>query len=130
MSYNKLPKDKLKSLLLFYPIFLSVVFWISGQLDLKRVVIVVAVYVLSAVLNIKSLNFLLDRVRIFRIFMVGIGIKLRRRMLFLLLGFLILVTINGKVNFLYQIIYIAIFISTDTYIGYLGGRYRQLFGKE
>jgi hypothetical protein len=130
MSYNKLPKEKLKSLLLFYPIFLSVVFWISGQLDIRRVAIVVAVYILSAALNIKNLNFLLDRVRLFRILMVGIGIKLKRRVIFLFIGFLILVMINGRVNFLYQIIYIAVFISTDTYISYLGGRYRQLFGKE
>lgn len=130
MSYNELPKEKLKSLLLFYPAFLSAVLWISGGLDFKKVAIVMAVYILTVLLNVKGINFLLDRVKLFRVFLVKTGLNLKRRIAFLALGFLVLLFIDKRVNFLYQIIYIAVFISTDTYIGYLGGRYRQLFGKE
>lgn len=130
MSYNKLPKEKLKSLLLFWPIFLSAVLWISGELDFKKAGIVMAVYILSVLLNVKNMHFMLDRVRPFRIFILRIGLDLKKRMVFLLAGFLMLLFLDGRVNFLYQIVYIALFISTDTYIGYIGEKYRQMFGKE
>lgn len=130
MSYNKLPKEKLKSLLLFWPIFLSAVLWFSGELDFKKAAIVMSVYMLSVLLNVKNIHFMLDKIRPFRILVLRIGIDLKKRMVFLIAGFLVLLFLDGKVNFLYQIVYIALFVSTDTYIGYIGEKYRQMFGKE
>jgi hypothetical protein len=130
MSYNKLPKEKLKSLLLFWPIFLSAVLWISGELDFKKAAIVMAVYILSVLLNVKNMYFMLDRIRFFRILVLRIGLDLKKRLVFLMAGFLLLLFLDSRVNFLYQIVYIALFVSTDTYIGYIGEKYRQMFGKE
>lgn len=123
MNYAKLPKRRVKSLLVVYPLFLFIILTISGEFTFGNKLVVVSVYVLTALLNIMNLSFLVKKTKAIKELLIQLGTDFKKRMVFLLGGLFILLSIDSSINFLYQIIYIALFISTDSYISHVGRVY-------
>lgn len=123
MNYAKLPRRRIRSLLVIYPLFLFIILTISGDFTFTNKLVVVSVYVLTALLNVMNLSFLVKKTKAIKNLLIGLGTDFKKRMVFLLGGLFILLSIDSAINFLYQIIYIALFISTDSYISHVGRVY-------
>lgn len=120
VSYHKLPRRRVRSLLVLYPIFLFIILSVSSEFKFLSRIIVVSVYMLTATLNVMNLSFLIRKTRIIKRLLIDLGTDFKKRMIFLIGGLLILFGIDTAINFLYQIMYIALFISTDSYISHVG----------